>query len=436
MASWRYTTRLSMRSNLVRGVAPLPESADRYHSHVFPNGLTLLIERMPAVRSAAMNLLVPCGAATDPANGIGTANVLGEMTLRGAGKRNSRELSDHLDRLGLQRSMSTGLYHTRYSAAAVASRVLEGLDVYADIVQRPLLPTDEFEAARDLAVQALEGIDDDPRSKVLIQLRQCHWPAPFNRNSMGEKAHLEALDAAACAEAFSSRFGPRGSILALAGDVDPEKAVAQVERCFGRWTAPSIEPHAEAQARIAYRYETQASEQAHIGIACDTVPETHEDYYVARVAGEVLSGGMSGRLFTEIREKRGLCYSVGVSYTPLRDRASFQGYAGTSVDRAQATLDAFVAEMQKLSDGVTHDEVERAKVGLRSSTIMSGESSPARTSAIAGDYFTRGRVRSLDDIEHALAAVNVDRVNEFVKANPLKDFTIVIIGPKELTIPA
>jgi predicted Zn-dependent peptidase len=414
----------------------LPQTSDRYFSHVLPNGLTLLVERMPAVRSAAMNLLVPCGAATDPADQIGVANVLGEMTLRGAGSRGSRELSDHLDRLGLQRSMSVGLYHTRYGAAAVAARVLDGIDVYADIVQRPHLPEDEFEAARDLAVQALEGIDDDPRSKVLIQLRQCHWPAPFNRNAMGEKAHLEALDAASCKLSFANRFGPRGSILALAGDVDPEAALARVEKAFGAWNSPSVDPVIAKFARKTYHYEQQASEQAHIGIACDAIAETHPDYYVARVAGEVLSGGMSGRLFTEIREKRGLCYSVGTSYTPLRDRASHLGYAGTSIDRAQATLDAMVFEMKRLSEGVTPDEVDRAKVGLRSSTIMSGESSPARAGTIAGDFFTRGRVRSLEEIERELAAVTTDRVNAFVKANPMKDFTIVIVGPKELTIPA
>jgi predicted Zn-dependent peptidase len=414
----------------------LPDAPDRYFTHVLANGLTLLIERMPAVRSAAMSLLVPCGAATDPAGAIGTANVLGEMTLRGAGDRDSRSLSDHLDRLGLQRSMSVGLYHTRYGAAAVAARVVEGLEVYADIVQRPMLPPDEFDAARDLAVQALEGIDDDPRSKVLIQLRQCHWPAPFNRNAMGEKPHLEALTADACIESFRQRFGPGGAILALAGDVDPVAALSRVQRCFGDWRAATVEPVAQPAQRKRFHYEHQQSEQAHIGIACEAVPETHRDYYVARVAGEILSGGMSGRLFTEIREKRGLCYSVGTSYTPLRDRASHLGYAGTSVDRAQATLDAFVDEMRKLSDGVTADEVDRAKVGLRSSTIMSGESSPARAATIAGDHWTRGRVRSLEEIERELAAVSVDRVNAFVKAHPMRDFTIVIVGPKELTVPA
>lgn len=413
----------------------MPETTDRYFSHVFPNGLTLLVERMQAVRSAAMNLLIPCGAATDPADGIGTAGVLGEMTLRGAGGRDSRELSDHLDRLGLQRSMSVGLYHTRYGAAAVAARVLDGIDVYADIVQRPRLPDDEFDAARDLAVQALEGIDDDPRSKVLIQLRQCHWPAPFNRNSMGEKLHLEALTAQACKQAFQQRFGPGGAILALAGDVDPDDAMRRVERAFGSWRTDTASPAPAKSARKSYHYEQQASEQAHIGIACDAVPETHPDYYVARVAGEVLSGGMSGRLFTEIREKRGLCYSVGTSYTPLRDRASYLGYAGTSIERAQATLDAFIQEMRRLSEGVTADEVARAAIGLRSSTIMSGESSPARASAIAGDYFTRGRVRSLDEIERELNAVTVDRVNAFVETHPMQDFTIVVIGPKELTVP-
>jgi predicted Zn-dependent peptidase len=405
-----------------------------YFQHTFSNGLTLLVEKMAGVRSASMNLLVPCGAASDPEGLIGLATVLSEMTLRGAGPRDSRTLTDHLDRLGLQRSMNTGLYHTRYTAAAVAQAIVESLEVYADIVQRPVLSDDGFEPARDLSLQSLEGLADDPRTLALIELRKCHWPAPLNRNAMGEPADLQNLTAEDCRVAFKSRYAPAGSILAIAGDVDAQKILPLVDKLFGSWTKPAPGEWKLIESKEPFKYVEQASEQTHIGIACPTLDETHPQYYVARVMAEILSGGMSGRLFTEIREKRGLCYSVGVSYGAIRGRASLLGYAGTSNERAQETLDALIAEMQRLSQGVTQGEVDRARIGLKASTIMSGESSPARAGAIASDFFSRGRIRSLEEIDREISAVTLERVNEFVAAHPLKDFTVVVIGPKNLTV--
>src|SRR5262245_59134173 len=148
---------------------------------------------MPGVQSAAMSLLLPAGAFNDPADRNGAATVLGELTLRGAGKRDSRQLTDYLDSLGLQRSSGVGVQHTRYACAAVADKVVQALEVYADIVRRPHLPEVGFTAARDLALQALAGIEDEPQHKLLIKLREWHWPSPYNRNVMGIKQHLEQL---------------------------------------------------------------------------------------------------------------------------------------------------------------------------------------------------------------------------------------------------
>ncbi len=153
------------------------------------------------------------------------------------------------------------------------------------------------------------------------------------------------------------------------------------------------------------------------------------------MAVEVLSGGMSGRLFTEVREKRGLVYSVWAGYSSLRDRGSIMGYAGTSNDRAQATLDCLVSELHRMTLGVTEAELDRAKIGLKASTIMQGESTGSRAGAIAHDFFMRGRIRTLEEVTAAIDGVTVDRVNAYLKAHPPGPFTIVTVGPKELTLP-
>lgn len=408
---------------------------ERYFQHTFPNGLTLLCEKMPGMQSAAMTLLLPAGVSNDPQDKIGAATVLAELTLRGAGARDSRQLTDYLDSLGLQRSSGVGVHHTRYACAAVASKVLEALPVYADIVRRPHLPEAGFVAARDLALQALEGIDDEPRQKVFIKLREFHWPSPFGRNAMGVKEHLYRLTLESCREDFRHRFNSRQTILSLAGNIEFDAVKSEVERYFGDWTANPFEPIQQASPAGPYHFEHDKTEQTHIGIAYPSVPETHEDYYNARMAVECLSGGMSGRLFTEVREKRGLCYSVGASYSSLKGIGSIMGYAGTSNDRAQATLDCFIAELRRLSQGVTADELQRAKIGLKASIIMSGESTSARAGAIAHDYFMRGRIRPLDEIAAAIDAITVEQVNEYLKRHEPGPFTIVIVGPKELKLP-
>lgn len=407
----------------------------RYLQHTFDNGLTLLGEKMPGMQSAAMTLMLRAGADNDPVDRSGAATVLGELVLRGAGRRNSRQLTDYLDSLGLQRASSVGVHHTRFSAAAVAPQIIKSLEVYSDIVRRPHLPEEGFVAARDLALQALAGLEDEPRQKVLIKLREWHWPSPYGRNSMGTPEHLQKLTIDLCRADFAGRYHAKDSIIALAGNIDFEQIKAEVARYFGDWDGRAPEPVKLLPPPGNYHFEQQKSEQTHIGIAYESVPETHADYYTARLAVETLSGGMSGRLFTEVREKRGLCYSVGASYSSLKGYGSVMGYAGTSNDRAQATLDCLVAELLRLSEGVSADELDRARIGLKASIIMSGESTSGRSGAIAHDYFIRGRIRTLDEISAALDAVSVDQVNEYLKKNRPGPFTVVIVGPKELKVP-
>ena len=408
---------------------------ERYFQHTFPNGLTLLGEKMPGMQSAAMTLLLPAGSSTDPVGRLGAATVLSDLVLRGAGSRDSHQLTDYLDSLGLQRSSSVGIHHTRFSCAALNEKVMEGLPVYSDIVRRAHLPEPGFESARDLALQALAGIDDDPRQKLLIKLREWHFPSPFGRSSMGKKDNLEKLTIDLCKADYSRRYHGRESILAIAGNIEFDRIKAEVEKTFGDWNGSPLQQLEVMPPPGNFHHEHQASEQTHIGIAYSSVTETDPDYYVVRLAIEVLSGGMSGRLFTEVREKRGLVYSVWAGYSSLKGHGSILGYAGTSNDRAQATLDCFISELHRFTEGVTHDELERAKTGLKASTIMQGESTSARSGAIAHDYFMRGRIRTLDEIKQEIDAVSLDRVNAYLKQHKPGPFTIVTVGPKELQLP-
>src|SRR5215213_1674442 len=209
--------------------------AERYYQHTFRNGLTLLCEKMPGVQSAAMTLLVPAGSATDPVDRSGSATVLSDLVLRGAGERDSKTLTDYLDSLGLQRSSSVGVHHSRFGCAALAERVIEGLGAYADILRRPQMPEPGFDAARDLALQALAGIEDEPRQKLMIKLREWHLPSPYGRSSLGQKDHLEKLTIELARADHGRRYHSKDAILSIAGNIDFKTVKREVERHFGDW---------------------------------------------------------------------------------------------------------------------------------------------------------------------------------------------------------
>jgi predicted Zn-dependent peptidase len=151
---------------------------------------------------------------------------------------------------------------------------------------------------------------------------------------------------------------------------------------------------------------------------------------------QVLSGGMGARLFTEVREKRGLCYSVYASYQTFKDRACVLCYAGTTNERAQETLDVTMNELRRLQEGITPDEVERVQAGLKSSVIMQEESTSARAGVLASDWYYLGRVRPIEEIQAAIDGLTADTIVRHVRDYPARNCTVVTLGPTALKIPA
>lgn len=400
--------------------------------HTFANGLTFLAERMEHVRSAALNFLVPAGCVYDPPEHAGMASVLSELITRGAGPRDSRELTLALDNLGLDRDESVGSLHTRFWGATLARNLPAALDIYADILRRPHLPEKEMDPVRALALQDLQALEDEPRQKLLIELRRRHYPPPLGKDRRGTREGILHMDRAAVQKHYARYFQPRGTILSIAGNIDYQPLVDQVGRLLGDWE-PGREPKLQLKKPPAKRaHLAKDTTQTQIGIAYPSVPLGHPEYYAAQGAVNVLSGGMSSRLFTEVREKRGLCYAVSASYQSFKDRASVICYAGTTNERAQETLDVVLGELERLQGGIEPEEVERVQAGLKSSLILQQESTSARAGSLASDWYYLSRVRSFDEIQAAIDALTPQSILRHVRRHPPRDFTIVTLGPKPL----
>lgn len=395
-------------------------------------GATLVAERIAGVASAAMNWLLPLGSATDPAEADGHAALLAELIFRGAGGMTSREHSDAFDRLGVQRSSDVGTHHMHLRITALGSKLREAMPLATAMLVKPAMPESDLDPVRSLCIQSLQSLDDDPQHLVMLRLRERHHPPPFNRHGHGEMSVLQHANIGALRSAWRQRCVPVGSIFAIAGEIDPDAIAAQLDELLAGWSGEHADPQPLAEASRGRKHYEQGTSQVHIALAYDAPREADEHSMLERLATRVLSGSTSGRLFTEVRQKRSLCYSVGASYRAGRDTGHVSLYAGTTPERAQQTLDVCRDEIQRMRKGVKPDEFHRAVIGLKSQLVMSGESTAARAGALGYDYFRLGRARTLDEITAAVDAITLDELNEYLSRRDFGDFTIVSIGPVEL----
>lgn len=404
------------------------------YQHTFANGLTLLAERMPHVRSATLNFLVPAGCIYDPPGRSGTATVLSDMITRGAGQRDSEQLMLALDNLGVDRSESVGSFHTRFWGGTLSRNLWAALEIYADILRRPHLPDGELDAVKALTLQDLRGLEDEPSSKVMVELRKHLHPAPLSNDHRGTPEGIEALTLDDVRRHHSTLFRPHGTILSVSGNVEWEALRDQVGRLFGDWEGSGERPLVLGPPPGKRAHLTKELEQTQIAVAYPSVPVGDPDYYAALGSVNVLSGGMGARLFTELREKEGLCYSVWASYQTLKDRAAVVCYAGSLNAQAQRSLDLLLHELRRLPQGVEPEEVERVRVGLKTSLIMQQESTSARALSLASDWYYLGRVRSFDEIQSAIEGLTPEAITAHLNARPPADFSIVTLGPQPLLV--
>jgi predicted Zn-dependent peptidase len=300
------------------------------YQHTFANGLTLLLERMDHVRSAAVNFLVPAGCSYDPPDRLGLVSILSDMITRGAGDRDSRALSLAMDSLGLDHSESVGQLHLRFWGSTLARNIPPALEIYADILRHPHLPADQLDSVKALALQDLQALEDEPRAKVMVEMRRRFWPHPLGQDRRGSEESIARIAPESLQAFHGTHFVPRGTILSVAGNMEWEPLRAQVEKLFGDWTGNAIAPPELVPPIHGNAHLSKDTTQTQIVIGYPSVPFGAPDYYAALGAVQVLSGGMGARLFTEVREKRGLCYAVSANYQTFKQVAGILCYAGTT----------------------------------------------------------------------------------------------------------
>jgi predicted Zn-dependent peptidase len=407
------------------------------HSKTLSNGLRVLLEPMPWLPSVSFNILLPFGATTDAEHVQGSSGVLSDWLLRGAGDKDAKTWSDALDDLGVRRGHNAGREYTTYSVSLLADTLPATLELYADMLQRPRLEDSEFASAQALALEELASLDDNPTQLMFMALIKAFFASSHAQSSYGTRAGLEALTAKGLREDFAARVGPQDVIISVAGGITWQELLPLVERTFGAWQADNTPRYPEvalqhdhyANTELVTHHLDASTSQVHIGVAFPALHPKDAHWYEQALAKSVLSGGMGSRLFSEVREKRGLVYTVYAATRTLRDFGYGIAYAGTTPERAQTTLEVLVNELRKLSEGISEDELERARVGILSNLVMQGEASSSRASSLARDTFIFGEPRPLATVKDAIQNVSLANVNAFLAARPNVGYTVTTFGP-------
>lgn len=392
------------------------------------NGLTLALEERdyPGV---AFQLLIPgAGAVQDGPTG-GLATLLEAWLWKGAGGLDAKAFAQALDRLGVRRQSGVALEYAAFSAAFLPEALEEVFRLYAELFLRPWFPEEAFEAVRSVALQELLSLEDQPARKLLSLLRRTVFLSPHGQEPLGREEDLRrATPEAVRREAY--RYTPKGAVLAVAGGVDWDWLIRAVEPLLA-WRGeelPYPEPRlSEPQTFALFR----PTAQVQIGLAYRDVGPEDEAFYAAGLALEVLSGGMASRLFTEVREKRGLVYAVSAFPAGVKGQGLLMAYAGTTKERYRTTLEVLKGEIARLREGVSEEELLRAKVALRTALVMGDESVRARAASMARDLYVLGRVRPLSEVEEAIEKTSLEAVNGFLARHPYETPWVGLLGEVE-----
>ena len=402
-------------------------------------GMTLIVETMSGVRSAGLTWLLPNGCACDPLEKQGLAAIWSEIVMRGAGTRDSRAHADALDRLGVSRSTEARTFTFRIGASMLGERLSESFELITDMVLKPRMDGASVEPCRDLALQNLASLADEPQDRAVYAARERHHPDPLSRSGLGTPEGLKAVTEADLRDIWAKYARPKSSVIAIAGAVDASDIEHRLNDLLGDWSGEAPKFSTGPAPVRGYGHLNDESNQVQIILLHDAPTEKDPDSLLEKVVMMVLSGGMAGRLFTEVREKRGLCYSVNAGYAGDRDFGIASAYVGTTPERAQQSLDVLYEQLQFImtpAGRITDEEFARAIVGMKSSLVFSGESSGARAASLAADYRRLGRPRSLDELAAEIDALTPGIVNDYLARRRMGRWTIQTLGPAPLTPPA
>jgi len=374
-----------------------------------PTGLVVVTDAMPHLQTASLGCWVTCGSRNEHPDEHGISHFLEHMAFKGTARRTARQIAEEIEAVGGDLNAGTGIETTAYYARVLKADTGLALDVLSDILAHPTFDPDEIARERNVIVQEIGAVEDTPDDLVFEHLQATAFPGqPVGRSVLGTKATVRSFDAKRLRAYLARNYRAPGMVVAAAGAVRHGEVVAEAERRFCGFLGPAA-PAAEPARFCGGAFtEKRDLEQVHIALALEGVAQRDPAIYSLQVFTNVLGGGMSSRLFQEVRELRGLCYSIYAFHAPYVDTGMFGLYAGTDAIDAPELMQVVVDEIAAAADTITETEVGRAKAQMKAGLLMALESSGTRAEQLARQIIVHGRPIPMDEIVGKVDAVTVE----------------------------
>ena len=404
--------------------------------HSLDNGIQIVAESMAGAQSLVVGFRFTFGAKDDPEDRLGLAYITEDTVFKGTPSRDARAIFDAFDSLGIRRGSAASVEYTTFQAQLLPRHFEDTVSLYSEIFRSASFPDDQVEIAKTLSLEELKRLEDNPVQQVMLLTYQAGLGSPLGRNPLGEPGTVSAITPPGVRKYWSSFCKPETLLISVAGGLETSQIFKTLENVFGDWTGDGKEDEQLHHVSVSSRtvHHDKQSEQEHIAMLFEAVPRGHDLYYPGQLAVGVLSGSGSSRLFTEVREKRGLAYSVSAFYRARKGGGLMGLYAGTTADRAQETLDVCRRELTRLGEDVTEEELTRAKTVMKGRLFTTGDLPSGRSGSIQEDLFLEGTARSVDEIAEGIDSVTLDQIPAYLEAYPSDSHTLVTLGPKSLEV--
>ena len=406
---------------------------------VHSSGLRIVTEEVPSVRSAAVGIWVNVGSRDEAPATAGASHFLEHLLFKGTTSRTALEISSSIESVGGEMNAFTSKEYTCFYARVIDTDLPMAINVVSDLITSSIVSALDVDAERKVVLEEIAMRDDDPSDLVHDFFSDTYYgDTPIGRPILGTVESIKGMSRNAVFNYYKKKYLPQDLVVAVAGNIKHKRVVAMVEEALSRdnfldvLAAPVVRPNTliknTKQQSVGVMYKK--SEQAHMFYGMEGVARADDRRFAMGVLSAALGGGMSSRLFQEIREKRGLAYSVYAYAQQFAGTGVLGFYAGCNPSKAIEVVEIIRSVLSDVADnGMTHEEIERAKGAVRGSLVLSQEDSGSRMSRIGKNEIVYGQVMDFDDILKSIARVSAEDIREIASEFLVKTPTLALVGP-------
>ncbi len=400
------------------------------------NGLRVATDAMESARSVSLGVFVGVGTRNETPEINGVSHLLEHMAFKGTKRRSARAIAEEIEAVGGHINAYTSRENTVYVARVLKEDTPLALDILADILQNSVFDESELELERHVVLQEIGQCNDTPDDLIFDHFQSRAYPdQAMGRPILGLPHLVSAFSRDSLGAYMAENYAPERMVVVAAGEVDHEIFALMVAEAFDSLNpavSPAVEPARYAGGDMR---SEKLLEQLHLVLGFEGVPAVDPDYYALAVFSGILGGGMSSRLFQEVREKRGLVYTIASFTSSYTDSGMLGVYAGAAADKGSELLPVICDEIKGLGESVTGDELSRARAQARAGLLMSRESTPSRCEQLGTQMLVYGRPLSLDEITARIDAVDREAVSRVAARLLSTAPTFVTLGPGGASLP-